>query len=38
MTYVRRYGGSAVHTESVPVDTGRGEVLRPVIVVYEVRP
>ena len=38
MTYVRRYGGSAVHTESVPVDTGRGKALRPVIVVYEVRP
>lgn len=38
MTYVRRYSGAAVLTESVTVRTARGPVRRPVIVIYEVRP
>jgi len=38
MTYVRRYRGSAVYVGSVAVRTPRGPVLRPVIIIYEVRP
>ncbi len=38
MTYVRRYKGSAVHTQTVTVTTPQGPVQRPVIIIYEVRP
>lgn len=38
MTYVRRYQGTVVHTQSVTVRTPSGPVRRPVIVIYEVRP
>lgn len=38
MTYVRRYRGSIVYMGTVPVATSSGSVLRPVIVIYEVRP
>jgi dolichol-phosphate mannosyltransferase len=38
MTYVRRYRGSAVYVGSVSVRTSSGPVLRPVIIIYEVRP
>lgn len=38
LRYARRYHGSAVHTESVPVRTRGGvTVLRPLFVVYSVR-
>jgi hypothetical protein len=37
--YVDRYNGRAVHTYSVPGETKEGErALRPLIVIYEVRP
>lgn len=37
--YVERYGGRAIHTESVSVRGADGEtVAKPVIIVYEVRP
>jgi hypothetical protein len=36
--YARRYHGSAIHTESVPVRTTGGHtVLRPLFIVYSVR-
>ncbi|MBK9945073.1 MAG: glycosyltransferase family 39 protein [Kouleothrix sp.] len=39
MRYVRRYHGRVVHTESVPVTGADGTiVLKPIIVIYEVRP
>ena len=38
MTYVRRYRGIAAYTGSVRVATQHGTALRPVIVIYEVRP
>jgi 4-amino-4-deoxy-L-arabinose transferase-like glycosyltransferase len=39
MDYVRRYHGRVVHSESVEVMTLDGEpILKPVIIVYEVRP
>jgi hypothetical protein len=38
LSYVRRYDGSVVHTESVMVTTPDGAVQRPVIVIYQVRP
>lgn len=38
LSYVRRYQGTAVHVESVVVNTPAGAVRRPVIVIYEVRP
>jgi hypothetical protein len=38
MAYVRRYRGSAVYVGSVTVGTPHGSALRPVIVIYEVRP
>jgi hypothetical protein len=38
MTYVRRYRGSVAHMQTVAVDTSSGQVRRPVIVIYEVRP
>jgi 4-amino-4-deoxy-L-arabinose transferase-like glycosyltransferase len=39
LEYVRRYHGRVVHSESVKVMTPAGEpTLKPVIVVYEVRP
>jgi dolichol-phosphate mannosyltransferase len=38
MTYVRRYRGSVVYTGTVRVATRDGTALRPVIVIYEVRP
>ena len=38
MTYVRRYRGIAAYTGSVRIATQHGTVLRPVIVIYEVRP
>jgi dolichol-phosphate mannosyltransferase len=38
MTYVRRYRGSEVYVGSVSVRTPIGPVLRPVIIIYEVRP
>ena len=38
MSYVRRYRGSVAHVQTVTVDTSSGQVRRPVIVIYEVRP
>jgi hypothetical protein len=39
MRYVERYHGRAVHTESVTVTTPDGATaVRPVIIIYEVRP
>lgn len=38
MTLVRRYQGTVEHVESVTVMTPEGPVVRPVIVIYEVRP
>jgi hypothetical protein len=38
MRYVSRYHGRAVHTETVHVSTPSGDVAKPVIIVYEVRP
>jgi hypothetical protein len=38
MRYVNRYHGRAVHTETVVVSTSSGDVTKPVIIVYEVRP
>jgi len=38
MAYVRRYRGSVAHMQTVTVDTSSGQVRRPVIVIYEVRP
>jgi hypothetical protein len=39
LSYVRRYNGRAVHTESIEVTTPKGaKVRKPVIVVYAVRP
>jgi putative flippase GtrA len=38
MTYVRRYRGSVAHMQTVAVETSSGQVRRPVIVIYEVRP
>jgi Dolichyl-phosphate-mannose-protein mannosyltransferase len=39
LTYVRRYNGRAVHTETVTVRSADGvDVAAPVIVIYEVRP
>lgn len=38
MRYVNRYHGRAVHTETVVVSTPSGDVNKPVIIVYEVRP
>ena len=38
MAYVRRYRGSVAHVQTVTVDTSSGQVRRPVIVIYEVRP
>jgi len=38
ITYVRRYRGSVVYTGTVRVATREGTALRPVIVIYEVRP
>jgi hypothetical protein len=35
---VRRYRGTAVHTQTVTVSTAAGPVQRPIIVIYEVRP
>ena len=38
LAYAKRYNGRAVHTETVPVRTARGEVVqRPVIVIFQVR-
>jgi hypothetical protein len=36
--YVRRYGGRAVHTETLPALAAGGEERAPAIVVYEVHP
>ncbi len=39
LAYVRKYHGVAVHNESVPIKaSGHRTVLKPVIVIYEVRP
>jgi 4-amino-4-deoxy-L-arabinose transferase-like glycosyltransferase len=39
LTYVKRFNGRVVHTESVSVPNGDGTTtLKPVIVIYEVRP
>lgn len=38
MRYVNRFHGRAVHTETVMVSTGQGDVETPVIIIYEVRP
>jgi hypothetical protein len=38
MKYTKRYHGEVVHSESVLVDTPAGEVEKPVIVIYQVRP
>ena len=38
MSYVRRYHGTVAHIESVAVSTSGGRVIKPVIVIYEVRP
>ena len=38
MRYVHRYHGRAVHTETVVVSIPSGDVAKPVIIVYEVRP
>lgn len=39
MSYVRRYNGRAVHTETVPTRSADGDLVEaPVIVIYEVRP
>ena len=38
MTYIRKYRGTAVHTETVTVSTPEGPVQRPVIIIYEVHP
>jgi hypothetical protein len=38
LSYVRRYRGHIVHTESVMVATPDGNAQRPVIVIYQVRP
>ena len=39
MRYVRRYHGTAVHTETVPTTTDEGRAINePSIVIYEVRP
>jgi 4-amino-4-deoxy-L-arabinose transferase-like glycosyltransferase len=38
LSYTERYHGQIVHQESVTVSTSSGEVRKPVIVIYEVRP
>ncbi len=38
LTYVRRYHGTVVHVQTVPVTTAGRPVARPVIVIYQVRP
>ena len=39
MSYVKKYNGTAVHTETISVPDGQGnQVQKPVIVIYEVHP
>ncbi len=39
MTYVKKYNGRVVHTESITVNDGHGNmVVTPVIIIYEVHP
>jgi hypothetical protein len=39
MAYVKKYNGRAVHTESITVNDGNGNlVVKPVIIIYEVHP
>jgi hypothetical protein len=39
MTYVKKYNGRAVHTETITVKDGEGNsVVKPVIIIYEVHP
>jgi dolichyl-phosphate-mannose-protein mannosyltransferase len=39
LRYIRRYDGRVVHVQRIPVSApGGGTVLKPVIIVYEVRP
>jgi hypothetical protein len=39
MTFVERYHGRAVHTEFIKTGSGDGvDSMRPVIIIYEVRP
>jgi 4-amino-4-deoxy-L-arabinose transferase-like glycosyltransferase len=39
MRYVQKYGGVAVHTETIAVNSPAGSAIpKPVIIVYEVRP
>jgi 4-amino-4-deoxy-L-arabinose transferase-like glycosyltransferase len=38
LSYAERYNGRIVHQEFVTVDTSSGEVRKPVIIIFEVRP
>ena len=39
LTYINRYQGRVIHTESVPAPTASGATSEsPVIVIYEVHP